>query len=129
MISFKKKYTRSLHLYFDFLISQFVGMSLPKVGQWSILFDKVLHACNLQWVSTVYLLGFQLFAISAKISLPDLISTQRDSPVKNIPCFKRREGKFTSIKIKIYKTIVLPVVQYGYEILSHNKGGMQAKGI
>ena len=35
-----------------------------------------------------------------------------------------------NLKIKIYKTIILPVVIYGWETLvSYIKGGIQAKGI
>ena len=34
-----------------------------------------------------------------------------------------------NLKIKIYKTKILPVVLYGCETLSHINGGMQAKGI
>ena len=34
-----------------------------------------------------------------------------------------------NLKVKIYKTIILPVVLYGCETWSHIKGGMQAKDI
>ena len=33
------------------------------------------------------------------------------------------------LDIKIYKTLILPVVLYGCETVSYIKGGMQAKGI
>jgi hypothetical protein len=33
-----------------------------------------------------------------------------------------------NIKIRIHKTLILPVVLYGYETWSHIEGGMQAKG-
>ena len=58
--------------------------------------------------------------------LPEIVSRFSDHLTKllKLPLFNGVSSISKNIKIKIYRTIILPVVLYGCETVTHTEGGM-----